>query len=691
MVAKESLYPGHDESEWVFIDDKDRDRFTHDGDTIVPGSGKRWSFAHRRTGRTNGGGGGRDEHDDAGAVVERGDENEEELPWQLIAILSGEMLNKLRRYYQWCVSCCRRCLFGWLFCGFSCCFVRHNTRKHTSHYPRASLHSLPMIVVKIWLCLILRCLPTRYEYDCRMARNGNDLAKIEAGTAQSTETEPPSDFQSVFIKPPNAARAEHSREAGKFDAAAKLFESVIAELDAAEKDHSYTPDTTTHQRNWRRAYYCLEAAKAHRRAFNLTNAIQQSNAALALFPCFAAALLEQGLIHLDNGDGHYQEAIDAFERVLRVDRAYPNINTWLCRAHAHLRREALEAKATAWQKKLLSLEDRDAEKRKKWQKKAKEAAKRRAKAIKKREKEMRKKLARAKAKRLTKQMSKTKRAQEREVRDAAPKLPNPEGDEGVEDEAYITSSDDSDYEDGLSSVSSVSTVSTDPSEEKRLEIEDLAVSGSELADDGAENADCESTGRETMVAESSAAPAASELVDDDDDIDDIDDIDGIDDVNGSGTSATSPTGAEGGGDRNSAEDNETRWASSNHYTVLRVPADFAPNELTKAFVSFSWCRAFVVSNTKVSSPCSYIVFIWLIALFVRHDNACPWCVQRPGFNHIVTEKYHVLFIQTSAVGRPLHFSVWQMRKWPNLNLLTALGECQILLAMSTPAFDFSWS
>lgn len=64
-------------------------------------------------------------------LVERGDEDQEQLPWQLIAILSGEMLDKLRRHWSW------------------------------------------------------------YEYDCRAARSGAGLPQIEAAPHASKERTPP--------------------------------------------------------------------------------------------------------------------------------------------------------------------------------------------------------------------------------------------------------------------------------------------------------------------------------------------------------------------------------------------------------------------------------------------------------------------------------------------------------------------
>ena len=34
-------------TEWLIIDDNNVDRFGHEGETVIPGAGTRWSFLHR--------------------------------------------------------------------------------------------------------------------------------------------------------------------------------------------------------------------------------------------------------------------------------------------------------------------------------------------------------------------------------------------------------------------------------------------------------------------------------------------------------------------------------------------------------------------------------------------------------------------------------------------------------------------
>jgi hypothetical protein len=65
-------FDGGKRSEWLIVDATRRDRFGHEGDTIIPGCCDRWRHLHR--------------HDrspqDATAVAEIPVDDEEELPWQ---------------------------------------------------------------------------------------------------------------------------------------------------------------------------------------------------------------------------------------------------------------------------------------------------------------------------------------------------------------------------------------------------------------------------------------------------------------------------------------------------------------------------------------------------------------------------------------------------------------------------------
>ena len=98
--------------QWLFVDEKNVDRFSHVGDTIVPGAGTRWKHVHKKSGGgglsssaaasataaayssffgLGGGGGG------GSQIVEASQDDHNELPWQVIAILDTGILNQIMR------------------------------------------------------------------------------------------------------------------------------------------------------------------------------------------------------------------------------------------------------------------------------------------------------------------------------------------------------------------------------------------------------------------------------------------------------------------------------------------------------------------------------------------------------------------------------------------------------------------
>ena len=88
------------EYEWVFIDPDTKSRFSHDGDTIVPGAGVRWSHIHHTTSGTNADATSPETTKDSTAtssqqVVEAEKDDEDELPWQVIALLDNDIMEQL--------------------------------------------------------------------------------------------------------------------------------------------------------------------------------------------------------------------------------------------------------------------------------------------------------------------------------------------------------------------------------------------------------------------------------------------------------------------------------------------------------------------------------------------------------------------------------------------------------------------
>ena len=92
-------------SEWVFVDPRGNDRFTHKGDTIVPGAGERWKHVHRESkGQGKKPAERRGLFGRSSQAIEKAEEDDEnELPWQVIAVLDRDILSQLiggAEYYQ---------------------------------------------------------------------------------------------------------------------------------------------------------------------------------------------------------------------------------------------------------------------------------------------------------------------------------------------------------------------------------------------------------------------------------------------------------------------------------------------------------------------------------------------------------------------------------------------------------------
>lgn len=100
-------------TQWVIIDNEMNDRFIHEGDTILPGSGTSWThvksppkgddglFADMEELLGMGRGRKPEKKPTEGQVSTEWDDgfvDFDELPWQVIAIMDPEMLGKLMRY-----------------------------------------------------------------------------------------------------------------------------------------------------------------------------------------------------------------------------------------------------------------------------------------------------------------------------------------------------------------------------------------------------------------------------------------------------------------------------------------------------------------------------------------------------------------------------------------------------------------
>lgn len=86
-------YERHADNEWLFVDPRSDDKFSHPGDTIVPGAGVRWKHVHadkRGAQRSRPWSASR-----GSQLAKAGEDDEDELPWQVIAILDYDILRQL--------------------------------------------------------------------------------------------------------------------------------------------------------------------------------------------------------------------------------------------------------------------------------------------------------------------------------------------------------------------------------------------------------------------------------------------------------------------------------------------------------------------------------------------------------------------------------------------------------------------
>lgn len=122
-------------------------------------------------------------------------------------------------------------------------------------------------------------------------------------------------------------RAQDAYAYGDFETAARRFGEALAASPAEDR--------------WGRAGCLASRSACHRRARQLGRAIEDADAALALFPRYGRALFRKAACLLEAG--RPTEAVEAFEVLLRVDRSWPGLCDWLVRAQALAQRAARSA------------------------------------------------------------------------------------------------------------------------------------------------------------------------------------------------------------------------------------------------------------------------------------------------------------------------------------------------------------
>ena len=224
-------------TEWVFFDPSKTERFAHLGNTLIPGSGKRWWHLHRSSRVPP------SAADAAGSSASTGPASEstqvrasgvgdddDELPWQVIGIRDDHRLNELRMRSR-----------------------QHSTETSAAAARRAAIGA-------------------------------------PAPPSSASETAPPDGLLSSDVFLTAAADGERLRDAGELAEAASLY------VHAAQHTSwgSYTG-------GWGAAVLYYRAACALRRVRDFDGAQAAIAKALAHYPRYLAALWEHALIRLDEG------------------------------------------------------------------------------------------------------------------------------------------------------------------------------------------------------------------------------------------------------------------------------------------------------------------------------------------------------------------------------------------------------
>ncbi|CAE8589708.1 unnamed protein product [Polarella glacialis] len=182
----------------------------------------------------------------------------------------------------------------------------------------------------LWLA---RC---RLRHGSREAAFAALEAAVEAGTTDTAESQwGYSDALGQLFAARKTERLRREAEAaymeGDFGTAASCY------MEAIEASGAMVEDT------WGRAMLLADRAVCLRRLRDLTGALKDLDASLSLVPRYKRAIFRRGLVLLQAS--RPQDAIAAFEGLLRLDRKWPKLIDWLVRAHMFLRRAQRSAGA----------------------------------------------------------------------------------------------------------------------------------------------------------------------------------------------------------------------------------------------------------------------------------------------------------------------------------------------------------
>ena len=301
-----------DAMEWVFMDAAGHDRVALFENALIPPAGDRWTHvrAARAPAKDASGWFGKWRGGNARASDDKSDEDPsssdsssesrverssktqsaaddefDELPWQLIAVLSEDMLAQLARQQR-----------------------RHDNQVNRAlncHPPTPPRHAFVVVETSPPEAALAEAARVAHAADARAAEEDHDAA-AEAYAAAMEQAGPPGiEFETTRTR-----------------------------------DH---PDARVAA--WTRSILSFRRGASLRRVGRLAESAGALRDALATAPNFADALFESALASLDAGK--FSDAFDGFERLACADRAFPDLQRWMTRARAReLRGEARAVERT---------------------------------------------------------------------------------------------------------------------------------------------------------------------------------------------------------------------------------------------------------------------------------------------------------------------------------------------------------
>ena len=263
-----------DDSEWLIIDNDARDRFKHKGSTIIPGSGQRWSHLHRAANNNNNNN--NNNNDGTMPPPPRGgkDQDQDELDGALMT--GGDDIAEL----------------PWQMIAVLDEGMLNKLRRYSAHH----------------------------HGTVQRAIAGSNLPDVGG---RNTETVPPRHVHAQGLAEANDVCIND----GDFDVAMSLYGAAIDKV----------PGTSIVS-TWSRAILLVQRAICKRKiGRDFPTALVDIETALDLYPAYTHALFEKGKILFDMG-GKAQNSLHSFLQLLKVDRTYPKLDTWIVRCVAQDRR-----------------------------------------------------------------------------------------------------------------------------------------------------------------------------------------------------------------------------------------------------------------------------------------------------------------------------------------------------------------